>query len=40
LSYDAGSKLTLLSLDVDGDGAADSVITMTGDHTNFSNFVL
>jgi Ca2+-binding RTX toxin-like protein len=40
LSYDAGAELTSLSLDVDGDGVADAVITMTGEHADFTNFAL
>lgn len=39
-SYDAGSDLTTLSLDVDGDGQADGVITITGDHRDFAGVVL
>lgn len=39
LSYDAGLDLTTLSLDVDG-GAVDGMITMSGDHTDFTRFVL
>ena len=40
LSYDAGAKLTTLRLDVDGDGQADGLITMSGDHTDFTRLVL
>lgn len=40
LSYDPVYKLTSLSLDTDGDGHADGLITMTGDHTDFTGFVL
>ena len=40
LSYDAVHDLTLLSLDVDGDGAADGLITLSGDHTDFGRFAL
>jgi hypothetical protein len=40
LNYDAGSRLTHLELDVDGDGHADSLITIKGDQTAFTNFVL
>jgi serralysin len=39
LTYDAGSGLTTLAIDADGDARADSVINMTGDHTDFTNFV-
>lgn len=40
LSYDAGFNRTTVSLDVDGDGVADSAIFLAGDHTDFTNFVL
>jgi Ca2+-binding RTX toxin-like protein len=40
LSYDADSGLTLLQMDVDGDGVADSVIDIKDDHHDFTNFVL
>lgn len=40
VSYDAGSGLTTISGDVNGDGAADLVITATGDQHGFSAFVL
>lgn len=39
-SYDAGSDLTSIVGDVDGDGVADLMITVTGDHTAESAFVL
>jgi Ca2+-binding RTX toxin-like protein len=38
--YDAGLGMTLLRGDVDGDGSADFAVWMTGDHHQFSNFVL
>lgn len=40
LSYDAGADLTTLALDTDGDGVADAVIDIQGDHSAFANFVL
>lgn len=40
LSFSSKTGLTSLSLDVDGDGKADMVITMTGDHHDFTNFTL
>jgi hypothetical protein len=40
LAYDAGSGLTILVGDVDGDGAADLTITIAGDHRDFDHFVL
>jgi hypothetical protein len=40
LTYDAGANVTLLQGDVDGDGAADLVVRLHGDHTDFTNFVL
>jgi serralysin len=40
LSYDPVWDLTTLSLDVDGDSKADGLITMSGDHTDFTRFVL
>lgn len=40
LSYDAAFHRTSLSLDVDGDGAADGEILMDGRHTAFDHFVL
>lgn len=40
VGYDSGSNLTTISGDVDGDGAADLVITATGDHSGFTNFAL
>jgi Ca2+-binding RTX toxin-like protein len=38
LAYADG--VTALSLDTDGDGAADAIIRIRGDHTGFTNFVL
>lgn len=40
LSYDAANDLTLASGDVDGDGVADLVITLAGDHRDFTGFAL
>ena len=40
LSYDGAFNLTSLSLDTDGDAVADAVITMSGDQTAFTGFVL
>lgn len=40
VAYKARTDLTNISLDVDGDGKADSVITLSGDHHDFTNFVL
>jgi hypothetical protein len=40
LVYDSGRKLTLLQLDVDGDGSADAQVAITGDQTDFTHFVL
>jgi Ca2+-binding RTX toxin-like protein len=40
LTYDKGAGATHLSLDVDGDGTADSVIDLTGKHLDFTDFVL
>ena len=40
LVFKAGSGNTLLKGDVDGDGRADIVVQIAGDHTAFDNFVL
>jgi Ca2+-binding RTX toxin-like protein len=40
LSYDAASGLTSLSLDVDGDGVADAVVTISGEHQDFTGLLL
>lgn len=40
LVYDAGRDVTRLEGDVDGDGQADFVTRLAGDHTGFTNFVL
>lgn len=40
LVYDAGADQTSLLLDIGGDGQADQVILISGDHTDFTNFVL
>lgn len=40
LTYDAGSNLTLLVGDTDGDGLADFVVQMAGNHSDFVNFLL
>lgn len=39
-SYDSGGDVTTLSGDVDGDGVADLVIHMSGEHTDFSGLLL
>jgi Ca2+-binding RTX toxin-like protein len=39
LEYDKALKVTLLSLDVNGDGVADSVIDIAGQAKNFSGFI-
>lgn len=40
LTHDAGQNATWLQGDVDGDGAADFLVRINGDHTGFTNFVL
>jgi serralysin len=40
VSYDAGTDATTVAGDVDGDGQADLVIHIDGDHRDFTNFVL
>ena len=40
LAYNAKKDVTKLSLDVDGDGRADAVITIAGDHHEFVDFML
>jgi Ca2+-binding RTX toxin-like protein len=40
LKYNAGKDKTKLSLDINGDGVADAIIEMSGDHEAFTNFVL
>jgi Ca2+-binding RTX toxin-like protein len=40
LKYFAGGDVTRLSLDTDGDSAADIVIIAAGDHRDFASFVL
>jgi serralysin len=40
VSYDSGADRTLVQGDVDGDGAADLVIYITGDQTAFTGYVL
>jgi serralysin len=39
LSYDAGTDITALTFDVDGDGEADMLIRISGDHESFDRFV-
>jgi trimeric autotransporter adhesin len=39
VSYDAGAGVTSVSGDTDGDGKADLLIKLTGDHGTFSHFV-
>lgn len=40
ITYDAGLDLTRITGDIDGDGAADLVITALGDHRDYHDFVL
>ncbi len=40
LAYDPSAGLTRLLLDVDGDGDADAVLLMSGDHHDFTGFIL
>ena len=40
LAYDKAADTTWLSLDVDGDGAADAVIGIAGKHAGFDGFIL
>jgi Ca2+-binding RTX toxin-like protein len=40
LTFDAATSLTSLSLDTNGDAVADTVITLAGDQTAFTGFVL
>lgn len=40
LVYKSDIDFTQLRLDIDGDGRADSIIAIKGDHTDFANFVL
>jgi Ca2+-binding RTX toxin-like protein len=40
LHYDAASKITQVAGDVDGDGTADLVIELKGDHSGFTGFAL
>lgn len=40
LVYDAAHDVTRLQLDVDGDHKADALILISGDHTDFSLFIL
>lgn len=40
VGFDASADLTTIAGDVDGDGAADLVIHASGDHHDFTNFVL
>lgn len=40
LACDAGADLTRVTGDVDGDGVADFMITIEGDHAGYVNFVL
>lgn len=39
IKYNAGADLTVVKLDVNGDGVADSQIAISGDHHDFTNFV-
>lgn len=40
LQYKGHADQTLLKLDVDGDGKADAVIVLDGDHRDFDHFLL
>jgi Ca2+-binding RTX toxin-like protein len=40
LAYDADTGKTSLELDTNGDGKADNIVTLDGDHHDFTNFVL
>jgi Ca2+-binding RTX toxin-like protein len=40
LVYDAAAGETRLELDIDGDGAADATILLSGDHRDFTDFIL
>lgn len=39
LDYNATTKITSLTLDVNGDGKADMLIRLTGDHEHFDRFI-
>jgi hypothetical protein len=40
LAYDSANDLTLLQADTNGDGVADMVVDIAGDHSSFSSIVL
>lgn len=40
LSFDAENNRTILALDVNGDQVADMIVHISGQHTDFTNFVL
>ena len=40
LSYDAAHDRTSLQADLNGDGKADMTVWISGDHHDFTNFVL
>jgi Ca2+-binding RTX toxin-like protein len=40
IKYSAGTDQTVIKMDVNGDGVADSQIVVLGDHHDFTNFVL
>lgn len=40
VDYRIAKDLTLVKLDVDGDGSSDMTIALSGDHRDFTNFVL
>jgi Ca2+-binding RTX toxin-like protein len=40
LTYNAGSNLTKLLMDMDGDAASDMTILMSGQHSTFDNFIV
>ena len=39
LTYDAGTNITSLQADTNGDGVADMLVRITGDHEDFDNFI-
>lgn len=40
IKYSAGNDQTVIKLDINGDGVADGQIVISGDHHDFTNFVL
>ena len=39
LTYNSGTNITSLQADTNGDGVADMLVRITGDHTDFDNFI-